>query len=56
MSKVDKENQKNGVPQKIETENLVEVRDLKEYFPTKQGFKTIPLKAVDGVSFSIKAG
>jgi oligopeptide transport system ATP-binding protein len=36
---------------------LVEVRDLKQYFPVKAGFfKTIPLKAVDGVSFSINRG
>ena len=36
---------------------LVEVKDLKQYFPIKVGFvKTIPLKAVDGVSFSIKPG
>lgn len=36
---------------------LVEVHDLKEYFPVKTGFfKTTPLKAVDGVSFNIKAG
>lgn len=38
-------------------ECLVEVKDLKQYFPIKTGFgKTIPLKAVDGVSFSIKPG
>lgn len=36
---------------------LVEVKDLKEYFPIKMGlFKTVPLKAVDGVSFNIKPG
>ena len=36
---------------------LVEVKDLKEYFPIKTGvFKTTPLKAVDGVSFNIKPG
>ncbi len=36
---------------------LVEVHDLKEYFPVKTGLlKTIPLKAVDGVSFNIGAG
>ncbi len=36
---------------------LVEVKDLKEYFPVKTGWgKTIPLKAVDGVSFNIKEG
>ena len=38
-------------------EYLVEVNDLKQYFPIKTGFgKTIPLKAVDGVSFAIKSG
>ncbi len=39
------------------SEYLVEVKDLKEHFPIKVGFnKTIPLKAVDGVSFNIKPG
>ena len=38
-------------------ENLVEVSDLKMYFPVKTGFfSTKPLKAVDGVTFSIKPG
>ena len=42
---------------KNKSEYLVEVRDLKQYFPIKTGFmKTTPLKAVDGVSFSIKPG
>ena len=42
---------------KKNSEYLVEVHDLKEYFPVKTGFfKTTPLKAVDGVSFNIKAG
>ena len=36
---------------------LVEVHDLKQYFPVKTGlFKTTPLKAVDGVSFTIGEG
>ncbi len=36
---------------------LIEVEDLKQYFPVKTGFfKTTPLKAVDGVSFNIKPG
>ena len=36
---------------------LVEVVDLKQYFPINVGaFQTKPLKAVDGVSFSIKKG
>ena len=39
------------------SEYLVEVKDLKQYFPIKVGFtKTIPLKAVDGGAFSIKPG
>ena len=37
--------------------NLVEVRDLQEYFPIRTGlFKKTMLKAVDGVNFSIKPG
>lgn len=37
--------------------NLVEVKNLKQYFPISSGFgKTIPLKAVDDVSFAIKPG
>src|SRR5690554_3063695 len=36
---------------------LLEVKDLKQYFPINTGFfKTVNLKAVDGVSFSIGAG
>ena len=36
---------------------LIEVRNLREHFPIQvSGFKTKPLKAVDGVSFSIKRG
>lgn len=36
---------------------LIEVKDLKEYFDINVGgIKTKPLKAVDGVSFSIKKG
>ena len=42
---------------KKKSKYLVEVKDLKEYFPIKTGFfKTTPLKAVDGVSFNIEAG
>lgn len=38
-------------------EYLIEVKDLKQYFPIKTGmFKTLPLKAVDGVSFAIRPG
>ena len=43
--------------EKKKSEYLVEVKDLKEYFPVKTGFfQTVPLKAVDGVSFNIKTG
>jgi len=39
------------------SENLVEVKHLKEYFNINTGlFKSKPLKAVDDVSFSIKKG
>lgn len=40
-------------------ENLLEVKDLKQYFPIKAGFfkRTVGyVKAVDGVSFNIKRG
>lgn len=40
----------------MSTKNLVEVSHLKQYFPVRSGFKTIPLKAVDDVSFNIKPG
>lgn len=41
----------------MSSEYLVEVKDLKQYFPISTGFmKKTPLKAVDGVSFSIKPG
>lgn len=36
--------------------NLIEVSHLKQYFPVRKGFKTVPLKAVDDVSFCIKPG
>ena len=39
------------------SEYLVEVKHLKQYFPVRTGFmKTIPLKAVEDVSFSIRPG
>ena len=39
------------------SDNLVVVRDLKQYFPIKTGFfKKVPLKAVDGVSFTVGRG
>lgn len=39
-----------------EEKNLLEVEHLKQYFPIKNGFKKVPLKAVDDVSFAIKPG
>ncbi|MDY5784290.1 MAG: ATP-binding cassette domain-containing protein, partial [Gemmiger sp.] len=39
------------------SEYLVQVEHLKEYFSVRSGFgKSIPLKAVDDVSFSIRPG
>lgn len=39
------------------SEHLLEVRDLKQHFPIRTGwFGTTPLKAVDGVSFTIDKG
>ncbi len=39
------------------SEYLVEVKNLKQYFPVRTGFmKTVPLKAVDDVSFAIRPG
>lgn len=35
---------------------ILEVEHLKQYFPVHQGFHTIPLKAVDDISFAIKPG
>ena len=41
----------------MSSEYLVEVKDLKQYFPVSSGFmKKTYLKAVDGVSFAIKPG
>ena len=45
-----------AVQQKENSEYLLQVEHLKQYFPIKQGFKTIPLMAVDDISFSIKPG
>lgn len=39
-----------------EEKNLLEVSHLKQYFPVRKGFHTIPLKAVDDISFAIKPG
>jgi len=47
------------VPVVHDKNNIIEVNKLKKYFPTKGGFfgKTVGyLKAVDGISFSIKKG
>ena len=35
---------------------ILEVQNLKKYFPVRSGFKNLTLKAVDGVSFSINKG
>ncbi|MCH5210856.1 MAG: ATP-binding cassette domain-containing protein [Oscillospiraceae bacterium] len=40
----------------MSNEYLVEVNHLKQYFPVRNGFKTLSLKAVDDVSFNIKHG
>jgi oligopeptide transport system ATP-binding protein len=40
----------------MSNEYLVEVSHLKQYFPIRSGLKTIPLKAVDDVSFNIRPG
>ncbi|CBK75579.1 oligopeptide/dipeptide ABC transporter, ATP-binding protein, C-terminal domain [Butyrivibrio fibrisolvens 16/4] len=39
-----------------EEKYLLEVEHLKQYFPIKEGFRTVPLKAVDDISFAIKPG
>lgn len=38
------------------SETLVEVKNLKQYFPVRAGFKTLQLKAVDDVSFTVGKG
>jgi len=39
------------------SEPLLEVRNLKKYFPVKTGFgKTVQVKAIDDVSFTVNAG
>ena len=41
----------------VKDDNILEVHNLKMYFPINLSvFKTVPLKAVDDVSFSIKRG
>ncbi len=37
-------------------EYLLEVNHLKQYFPVRKGLRSIPLKAVDDVSFNIRPG
>ena len=39
-----------------EEKNLLEVEHLKQYFPVRMGFKKVPLKAVDDISFTVKKG
>lgn len=39
-----------------DTTNLIEIENLKKYFPVKSGFKTSNVKAVNDVSLSIKKG
>ena len=39
-----------------EEKNLLEVSHLKQYFPVSQVFHTVPLKAADDISFTIKPG
>lgn len=38
------------------SDNILEISHLKQYFPVRRGMQTIPLKAVDDVSFQIKKG
>ena len=42
--------------EKKNNDYLLEVEHLKQYFPLHQGFSTIPLKAVDDISFAIRPG
>ena len=39
-----------------EEKYLLEVEHLQQYFPVKEGFRKVPLKAVDDISFAIKPG
>lgn len=44
---------------KVETGNVIDISDLKMYFPVKRGLlkrKVADVKALDGISFSIKPG
>lgn len=38
------------------SETLLEVQNLKQYFPVRAGFKKLTLKAVDDVSFTVNKG
>jgi ATPase components of various ABC-type transport systems, contain duplicated ATPase len=40
----------------VKEKYLLEVEHLKQYFPVKEGFRKVPLKAVDDISFAIKPG
>ena len=40
----------------IKSDTILEVQNLKKYFPVKSGLKKLTLKAVDGVSFTINRG
>ena len=42
--------------EKKNNDYLLKVEHLKQYFPVHQGFSTIPLKAVDDISFAIRPG
>ena len=42
--------------EKKNNDYLLEVEHMKQYFPVHQGFSTIPLKAVDDISFAIRPG
>jgi oligopeptide transport system ATP-binding protein len=40
----------------MSSEYILKVSHLKQYFPVRNGFKTLQLKAVDDISFAIKPG
>lgn len=45
------------LPHDVKDDYIVEVKHLKMYFPISTSvFKTVPLKAVDDVSFKIRRG
>ena len=56
---IENTNNNNTPSAEISPDDVLVVRDLKKYFPTAKNFFGKPLgfvKAVDGVSFSIKRG